>query len=331
MKYLLPFILIIVALLPRSIFAAEPCTDEANITYGCYQKNVNYYCMKQDPEGLAPWNISNGSMLSTAIIDSPNVVYPQMSSASVEEKKIALEQYVQKTGKPVYQPPTSNYSLDILSLSRGIYNSQMNSVFACAMLSSRIRIAEKVVQVNETFGNKNSEIITKIKGLNTKLENQRKLLQTCNGNTEVVDSNNNPIPMRLRLLDTASYQYCNYRYYLEYLQKNVNLDFSKVQKEMNDFRAISSTAPLSPKDTAQVAFQLDQMNRDIASEVTSAKRTYPVAITAFVEMERTYSVHLLLQFIQSDYLDLRENLRNVLNPISQLFYKVMNAQSANKD
>lgn len=330
MKYLLPFILF-TTLLPRSIFAAEPCTDETDITYGCYQKNVNYSCMKQSPDGIAPWNISNGSMLSTAITDTPTTVYPQMSSASIEEKKLALEQYVQKTGKSVYLPPTSFYSLDILRLSREIYNSQMNSIFACAMLSSRIRIAEKVLQINENFGNKNSEIITKIKGLNTKLENQRNLLQTCNENTEVVDSDNNPIPMRLRLLDTASYQYCNYRYYLEYLQKNVNLDFAKVQKEMNAFRAISATAPLSPKDTAQVAFQLDQMNRDIASEVTSAKRTYPIAITAFVEMERTYSVHLLLQFIQSDYLDLRENLRDLLNPISQLFYKVLNAQSANKE
>lgn len=65
-------------------------------------------------------------------------------------------------------------------------------------------------------------------------------------------------------------------------------------------------------------------------EIVAAKRTYPIALTAFVEMDRTYSAHILLEFIYDDYRTLRTNLRDFLNPISQLFYKVLNAQSANR-
>ena len=48
---------------------------------------------------------------------------------------------------------------------------------------------------------------------------------------------------------------------------------------------------------------------------------------AFTEFEKTYAAHIILTFIQQDYLALRESLKQLLNPIGQVIYKISNAQS----
>lgn len=68
-----------------------------------------------------------------------------------------------------------------------------------------------------------------------------------------------------------------------------------------------------------------QIQRDIARAVT----TLPKAIVAYREMERTYSIHLMLMIVYDDYLELRQNVNTYLNAVSQLFEKANNAQSGN--
>lgn len=68
----------------------------------------------------------------------------------------------------------------------------------------------------------------------------------------------------------------------------------------------------------------------IQNEMTRAENTLPKALMAYREMQRTYSVHILLVMITDDYLTLRSNLDLYLSNISQLFEKAHNAQDANQ-
>lgn len=135
--------------------------------------------------------------------------------------------------------------------------------------------------------------------------------------------------MRAKLLDSATYQYCVYRYYLDYLNRNVNYNINQVQSVTNAYKVTNNAPSIEMRNTSQFASTLDKLNRDIKQEVELAKKTFPIALTAFTDMERTFGVHIILTLVYDDYIELRKNLRDFLNPLSQLFYKVLNAQSAN--
>ncbi len=65
----------------------------------------------------------------------------------------------------------------------------------------------------------------------------------------------------------------------------------------------------------------------VNNEIVRAKDVYPQALVAFRDFERTYAAHTVLLFIIDDYQQLRENLKNMISPISQFLYKQYNAQT----
>lgn len=56
-----------------------------------------------------------------------------------------------------------------------------------------------------------------------------------------------------------------------------------------------------------------------------ARRVNRLAFTSLLELEKTYGQHILLTYILGDYITLREDLQNIMQPLSQLFYKASNA------
>jgi hypothetical protein len=252
--------------------------------------------------------------------------YPVLTLTGMDASKQYLadipEVPTSKTQTPSAEPPLY-YSLDFLDISHKIYHKDMNRLFACGMLNSRMKILWDITDnINKRFGNGTSEIVKKIEVLTKRMEAQASSL-SC-GNVQ-----ESPTSMRLKLLDSATYEYCTYRYYLDYVDRNVNNNLAEVKKQVDAVRKTTKSPQIDLTNSVQAADLINRMNREVADEIAAAKRTYPVALAGFVEMERTYSVHILLLFIQDDYLVMRENLKNFLNPISQLFYKILNAQSAN--
>ena len=49
-------------------------------------------------------------------------------------------------------------------------------------------------------------------------------------------------------------------------------------------------------------------------------------MVAFTEFEKTYASHVVLEFILQDYINLRDSLKQVMNPIGQVIYKASNKQ-----
>jgi hypothetical protein len=137
-------------------------------------------------------------------------------------------------------------------------------------------------------------------------------------------TNTSEFSLRKSLLDNTTYQYCNYRqylYYLDYTSKNT----------LNTYYASKNTLGAEDKnplkDTSSVAIDIAISANKIVSEIAHTKEVFPQAMVAYAEFEKTYASHIILEFILQDYIDLRDSLKKLLNPIGQVIYKASNAQS----
>ncbi|HBY75012.1 TPA: hypothetical protein DEG21_04005 [Patescibacteria group bacterium] len=72
--------------------------------------------------------------------------------------------------------------------------------------------------------------------------------------------------------------------------------------------------------------RLVKNDSQIQNEITHSKDVYEQSLVAFNEFENTYPSHIILLFIYSEYIEIRNNLNKFLSPISQLMYKIPQAQ-----
>lgn len=68
-------------------------------------------------------------------------------------------------------------------------------------------------------------------------------------------------------------------------------------------------------------------NIQIARESKRAQDLYKLSFQSFSEFERTYELHLWLTVLYEDFINIRDNFKRLLNPIGQVIYKIVNAQS----
>jgi tRNA threonylcarbamoyladenosine modification (KEOPS) complex Pcc1 subunit len=127
-----------------------------------------------------------------------------------------------------------------------------------------------------------------------------------------------------RLTNSAMKEYCSYTYYLDYLDANIENDFSRA--EQVDGSIGIGMQNKQAKNTEAAAAQFRGYSNTLLSERNRANETVPKAVLAYQEMDRTYIAHILLVIIFDDYLKLRDNLNTYLALISQTFEKAYNAQ-----
>ena len=70
-----------------------------------------------------------------------------------------------------------------------------------------------------------------------------------------------------------------------------------------------------------------QIQSDITAEIEHSYELFPIAFHAYSEYENNYPIHALLQIIREDFMVLRDKLYDAVNPINQVWYKIMNAMS----
>lgn len=129
--------------------------------------------------------------------------------------------------------------------------------------------------------------------------------------------NTSELSIKKTILDNTTYQYCNYRQYLSYLD-------SASKKSLAAYYSGSTSNSLSNTDSA--AREIAQSAGKITAEIIHVKEVFPQAMVAFTEFEKTYASHVILEFILQDYIDLRDSLKKLLNPIGQVIYKASNKQ-----
>jgi len=195
-----------------------------------------------------------------------------------------------------------------------MYKETMSALYACAVMNVRVRTINTILKIPTTRSNL-KEVLTKERDSTAKSLSEKGCLQ-------VTDTSE--LSLRKTHLDNTTYQYCNYRYYLNYLD-NVSKD--SIETYFGDSTIAKDNFAKQDTNTAAVTQQIARGVNKIKNEIIHTKEVFPQAMVAFSEFEKTYASHIILQFILQDYIDLRTTLKSVMNPIGQVIYKASNAQA----
>ncbi len=307
-------------LIPTVLFAEDTVTDAE--TYEAYKKRVTDTC-----ETDKPW--------TTADQGGGNIIaippYPELKKSAIEKRR---EDIMNAKNTPEEQERLRSEldatrianleTFKTLEIVRIDYRNTMNSVFGCAVIQSRESMLENLIkEIAKKYPSPQSEIQQKLKREWERLKIQKEAL-SC-----IDQSGEKDTPQSTRVINSAVRQYCHYDAYLRYLRDNLNKnnDFMLTLDASIGRAAGDPTA--NPPDTARWAAIIAQRGELITTEILRAKTVLPRAIEAFREMERTYTMHLMLVIIYDDYLRFRENLATYFNAVTQLMEKMQNAQIPN--
>ncbi len=311
-KYFFPLLISSFLLLIPVVHAGE-CDDPQ--AFSCYTKRITEQCTTSKPNS---WDGKN--MIFANGVRKPYVEYSvanlrKQQAAILAEPSQLPSDDIQKTklSQETSDPFTS------VKQARLQYQRNMNTIFSCAITGARLKHISALQELIKKTSGKNSGMEEKLKQESEKLEKLKASLK-CGGDGTNADT-------ELRLMNTAMTEYCTYSFYLDYLESNIRYDFSRaasIEKELK------GTGALTTKTIIDATKMMNSYVGTIQNEKSRAKSTLPKALVAYREMNRTYSIHLLLVIIYDDYRQLRDNLNSYLSAISQLFEKANNAQDSNK-
>ncbi|EKE27519.1 MAG: hypothetical protein ACD_3C00196G0012 [uncultured bacterium (gcode 4)] len=200
-----------------------------------------------------------------------------------------------------------------LEQAKTAYLETQNAVYNCAVLWTKIKVIRNIKDTMKT--NAESNIKTKLESQITSLDKEMENRKCNKPSAEQTTS------YREMLLKWTTYHYCNYRFYLNYLGNfpETNLNSPTITSKV-------TRSAIDKEESADYARKTSRQSDAVYKEVVHSKRVYEQAFSAFSEMENTYWIHVMLLFINDDYITLRKNLSKVLAPISQLAYKIPQAQ-----
>lgn len=263
----------------------------------------------------------------------PKIDYPELEASAVNK---AMAKW--KTDTRVIGDEKARLEADLdpkligeysgfkaLEAARIGYRSRMNSLFACAIVASRIdTLTDLQKNIEKKVKSKNSEVLQKLKNDAQKLNQTYNTLK-CN---VPKGSDGSKEEMITGLTDTAARQYCHYRHYLGYLEARIDSNLTEIQNIEKNIGQGSGTS--ISKTTGQWNASFMKYKIDLDREIIRADTTLPKALSSFSEMEQTYGVHIMLTIIYDDYARLRSALSEYMNLNSQLYQKAHNAQNPNK-
>lgn len=286
-----------------------------------YTENVASVCSK--------WNPKEGS-----VINMKEIAYPEIGNANADaiyRKDIkdmggdasGLEAIIAKGSGNGFE-----FGSDLLKASE-VYKERMNGVFACAQINFKIRTNEQLLKTIKGAkagdGNTAKKVEEQAKMLRSEMKNRH-----CADRTSTEGKPN--IMMKSQVLVQSTYEYCNYRHYVQYLRDNAQNRLSKfIEAEdtrRKDKAASPDSAASSPTSTSEeMGVKVGNFVVSIDQEIAHTREVFPQAMVAYTEFERTYASHVVMLFVLEDYSLLRDSLKKVMNPLGQSIYKASNAES----
>lgn len=254
------------------------------------------------------WNMFQTNITSCNLDDSPNLI-KQNAPPYSDYINAQMDQNYQKYLQDLSVNQSINPNDDPLSKAKIIYRETQNLIFNCAILYSKMRIWSKVrADIKESSDSNNSKML---KQQEEDLSNQISQNKCANLN-DLQDI----ITFKIILLDNVTYQNCIYRYYLDYLG---NYSKDNIQSVVKYNKWVNLTTETLPD-------LIKKSSSDVTNEINHSKIVYNQALISYSEFENTYPLHILLSFIYDDYVKIMNNLGKILAPLSQLFYKIPQAQ-----
>ena len=200
-----------------------------------------------------------------------------------------------------------------LDNAKRLYRENMNNIYRCWLIQSQrnaLTFLENQIrqeaswQLADTLWNQITQRL------------QRLELSASRIGCALTDSET--IHNKLNILRETTHQACIYTNYLEWVRE-FHQDPNNNLVDTNEVR----TSFPNPEFSAIIS----SIEANINEEINHTFQVFPFAYQAYAEYENHFPLHFMLTVIRGDYTILRDRLYEVLMPIAQLGYKVINAMS----
>ena len=194
---------------------------------------------------------------------------------------------------------------------------QMDNIYLCAKLNTENKVRKTILIKTNLFRTNKTELLSKkISETENKMkENNCKILPLDREWNDAFAS------VSRTLLDNMSFKECQYIAYINYikiLKSNIPTLLFKWKDNKNTSQKISSD---------DLVDNINKFNfNDLWVEENKATLAVTRAYNSLLQYERTFPIHIMLEFIEDDYKQIALMLPKLLNPISQFFFKILNAQ-----
>ena len=219
--------------------------------------------------------------------------------------------------EPVWESQTAYHNQisrsPALDNAKRLHRENMNNIYRCWLIQSQRNALEFVErQIRQEASGQLADTIW------NQITQRLQRLELSAGRIGCALTDTDTIHNKLNILRETTYQTCTYVNYLEWVRE-FHQDLSNNIKDSNEVR---TAFPLWEVPTI-----LSAVENDINREIDHTFQVFPLAYQAYSEYENHFPLHFMLTVIRWDYAILRDRLYEVLMPIAQLWYKVINAMS----
>lgn len=314
-KYILPLLALCVAF---PVFAED--TDLGS--YDAYKESVKNYC----EDVKMPWNAPG---VKNSLLKYSGILYPDITNPNSDKEFMALMDSVkgnkENLNKAIEEQAKNMPIAGEIERASAIYAERMNAIYGCAVLNSKLRIHQKLL---ETFNPSGSNIVNKLKQTSDQI---RKRIDEKQCRNVAKDGKEGPeLSLKRQVIAQTTGEYCNYQHYLYYIDQTLKhrlgeviaLEDQKLKSDPKDSPRFPTSDTLA-KGLADMAARAD-------NEIARTKGVYGAAFDAYVDFERNYASHVIMIMIEDRYMVVRDYLREAMNPIGQVIYLASNATSTGK-
>lgn len=229
-----------------------------------------------------------------------------------------------------------------LYIAKNQYRNNMNNIYRCAMLKSQNN-AYQIIQSDLNVSNPYSSTF------DDRISAQRKNIGEKITKLDCLKTEKKAFQLKKDVLDEATLEMCKYLHFLDYIEETQvsNLyELIKDEEISQQVEEIYERDPISWKEeylklsevdtyefqnksyTAGALLDLQRNARqELANEIRHTKKVYEVAYQTYSNYESNLIIHLLLNFLENDFVELRNSIYATLSPINQVVYKIANAMS----
>ncbi|HRI35942.1 MAG TPA: hypothetical protein PK765_02485 [bacterium] len=284
--------------------AAQSAAELPLESYQSFEATTKTNCDMSSP--YAGWEDTNP-------LRNKSNPYPEITDEKLRDR---YEQYMAKIHADPSCFSETPTGIPALDLAKCVYRETQNTLFACYAIETQLKIA---TEIRDQFtGNGRAKEV-----LDAKVETLKKMQMGDGTNESVCATVNVEGPeLKKALLKNSSVHMCRYVYYLGYLHANATNNSKAFITENTP-----QGAQYSVGNTEDASRVLGGIAGTIQNEGARVRQVQRTAIEAFVGMDRTYGMHLMLTVIYEDFVEIRDRLKALLNPMGQFVYKASNAQS----
>lgn len=201
-----------------------------------------------------------------------------------------------------------------------VYKENMNNIYKCSMIGIQKNSILKIkwlLKLDKTW-----EIW---KSIDAKITNIISKLDMVAQSTKCLGIDKKTIYNKLSILRQTTYETCKFWFYTDYLKEYYSDPANALGMTKKDLEDAEKAWESIVFTNTEAADAISWINKSLDTELNQAYKTFPVAFHAYSEYENNYPIHFLLELLKTDFMVFRDNLHQMINPINQVWYKIVNA------